>query len=56
MADMPRILDCSVTDCSYNKEKNCGAAARLRRKQKGSLFMLRRYQECDAGGKHERVR
>ena len=27
MADMPRILDCSVTDCSYNKEKNCGAAA-----------------------------
>ena len=27
MADMPRILDCSVTDCSYNKEKNCGATA-----------------------------
>lgn len=27
MADMPRILDCSVTSCSYNKEKNCGAAA-----------------------------
>ena len=27
MADMPRILDCSVTDCSYNKEKSCGAAA-----------------------------
>ena len=27
MADMPRILDCSVLDCSYNKEKNCGAAA-----------------------------
>ena len=21
------ILDCSVTDCSYNKEKSCGAAA-----------------------------
>ena len=27
MADMPRILDCSVLDCSYNKEKSCGAAA-----------------------------
>ena len=27
MADMPRILDCSVTSCSYNKDKNCGAAA-----------------------------
>ena len=27
MADMPRILDCSVTSCSYNKEKSCGAAA-----------------------------
>ncbi len=27
MADMPRILDCSVPDCSYNKEKSCGAAA-----------------------------
>ena len=24
---MPRILDCSVTSCSYNKDKNCGAAA-----------------------------
>ena len=27
MADMPRILDCSVLDCSYNKEKSCGAVA-----------------------------
>ena len=27
MADMPRIRDCSVTDCSSTKEKSCGAAA-----------------------------
>ena len=24
---MPRILDCSVTSCSYNKTKSCSAAA-----------------------------
>ena len=24
---MPRILDCSVTSCSYNKTKSCAAAA-----------------------------
>lgn len=25
--DMPRVLDCSVESCSYNKTKSCGAAA-----------------------------
>ncbi|MCI6410485.1 MAG: DUF1540 domain-containing protein, partial [Schaalia hyovaginalis] len=24
---MPRVLDCSVESCSYNKTKSCGAAA-----------------------------
>lgn len=26
-ATMPRVLDCSVESCSYNKTKSCGAAA-----------------------------
>ncbi|WP_369692307.1 DUF1540 domain-containing protein, partial [Schaalia hyovaginalis] len=25
--EMPRVLDCSVESCSYNKTKSCGAAA-----------------------------
>lgn len=26
-AHLPRITDCAVSSCSYNKEKSCGAAA-----------------------------
>ena len=39
MADMPRILDCSVLDCSYNKEKSC----RSRRNHRRLLDLLQTF-------------
>ena len=38
---------------SHAHHSTCAPVVCLRRVQKGSLFMIRRYQECDGGSKHE---
>ena len=40
---------------SHAHHSTCAPVVCLRRVQKGSLFMIRRYQECDGGSKHERL-